>query len=89
MAGMSFSITELGGAAAIINASGLVNILQSMLDGNLDFRAFLAELESSVTDPAKRQAIIRAIVTVGGVRLAAEALNLKKSFGIGDFKVRL
>jgi hypothetical protein len=60
-----------------------------MLQGNISLAAFTDQISQVVTDSGRRAKIISAIATVGGVRLLANALDLKKSFDIFGFTLRL
>jgi hypothetical protein len=87
--GMSLSVLDTAAAAVLLRESGLVEVFDQMLQGNISFAAFTDTMSSVITDSSKRAAIISAVATVGGVRLLANALDLKKSFDIFGFTLRL
>lgn len=89
MAGMSFSVVDTAAAATILLQSGLVEVFDKMLAGDINLVSFLTEMEKAITEPDRRAKIIAAIATAGGVKLISEALGLKKSFSIAGFNVRL
>jgi hypothetical protein len=72
-----------------LRESGLVEVFDAMLQGNISLSAFTDQISQVVTDSGRRAKIISAIATVGGVRLLANALDLKKSFDIFGFTLRL
>ncbi len=86
---MSLSVLDTAAAAVLLRESGLVEVFDQMLQGNISLQAFTDQISQVVTDSGRRAKIISAIATVGGVRLLANALDLKKSFDIFGFTLRL
>ena len=86
---MSLSVLDTAAAAVLLRESGLVEVFDQMLQGNISLAAFTDQISQVVTDSGRRAKIISAIATVGGVRLLANALDLKKSFDIFGFTLRL
>ena len=86
---MSLSVLDTAAAAVLLRESGLVEVFDAMLQGNISLSAFTDQISQVVTDSGRRAKIISAIATVGGVRLLANALDLKKSFDIFGFTLRL